>query len=352
MITNALDSVSLDSDIKTLHRILYTYVIGIPCKIDIWKIVIKVNQENGLINEIRKDQEKSMFEEFGSTFIKQFSKTFINYMSIGFDAKVGFNFEKKRSSCRCMNKCIYCWEAFKRYLLCKTNITLTNILESIQTFEPLPSDIKNINEHLEIIEDLFDQSKQEDLIHPFIIDKETTTKPFFDKPFFKSKVTSKSYPKGSVILKGDPIDLVCQNINFYFGGTRNIWEKSEHLGLKMIDVKDEDMRRYKQEIFENFDQQRFDDKKIEIFTYSSGVSMALENVSPGQASKIYQGKGPAIITFKKHPNEDEFAALNKVYLNVDGEFYHLLQPTEILIELNEDICNGQINFLKNEKGFI
>ena len=40
--------------------------------------------------------------------------------------------------------------------------------------------------------------------------------------------------------------------------------------------------------------------------------------------------------------------MNKIYLNADGEFFHLMQPKEITLRLNNDICNGQINFLKNE----
>ena len=39
-----------------------------------------------------------------------------------------------------------------------------------------------------------------------------------------------------------------------------------------------------------------------------------------------------------------------VYINCDGEFYHLQNPTEICVRLNTNICDGQINILRNIKG--
>ena len=48
-----------------------------------------------------------MFEEENNKKpLKQFKKTFINYFSLGYDAKVGSVFEQKRSSNRYINKVI------------------------------------------------------------------------------------------------------------------------------------------------------------------------------------------------------------------------------------------------------
>ncbi len=36
-----------------------------------------------------------------------------------------------------------------------------------------------------------------------------------------------------MVLKGDPVSLLCLNINYYMGGTNNIWEKSKlNFGLE------------------------------------------------------------------------------------------------------------------------
>lgn len=58
-------------------------------------------------------------------------------MSIGYDARVGYGFDKSRSSSRCFNKCIYAWEGFKKNLCTRT----TNINSVIEKFEELDEDI-------------------------------------------------------------------------------------------------------------------------------------------------------------------------------------------------------------------
>ena len=76
----------------------------------------------------------------------------------------------------------------------------------------------------------------------------------------------------------------------------------------------------------------------------------MEKVARGQARRVYQGYGPVFLEFKKEPDATERIALTKVYVNCDGEFYHLQNPTEISVRLNTNICDGQINILRNIKG--
>ena len=135
------------------------------------------------------------------------------------------------------------------------------------------------------------------------------------------------------------------------GGTQNIWDKTSHLGITQEDVTSKQYEEYKKQVLQHFEKQAFDDKKIEFFTYEHGIQLGLERVARGQAKRIYQGFGPVYLGFKKNPDETEKIALTKVYLNCDGEFYHLENPTEISVRLNTDLCQGQINILKNEIGF-
>ena len=135
------------------------------------------------------------------------------------------------------------------------------------------------------------------------------------------------------------------------GGTRNIWDKSAHIGIKQEEASKSEYKEYKKEVLKHFQKQAFDDKKIEFFTYEHGIELGLERVARGMAKRVYQGPGPVYLEFKKNPDQTQKVALNKVYLNCDGEFYHLQNPTTISVRLNTNLCDGQINILKNEIGF-
>ena len=65
-----------------------------------------------------------------------YKKSFINYFSIGYDARVGFGFEKKRSGHRCWNKLLYFWEGLKKNM-CRKTIPLNSFFESFQVAEEL-----------------------------------------------------------------------------------------------------------------------------------------------------------------------------------------------------------------------
>lgn len=343
---------------------LYTYITAQECKIDIWKTTLYM-KDDGCINVIQNDSESSMNEQNGQ-LKKTMIKTFINYFSIGFDARVGFNFEQRRSASRTCNKMIYCWEAAKRYLCCKKNISLTSILEAFHSIDDNKANEVGYNTNgnkgngnnrnkclgqsssseIELALDSVDDNQCQ-LLRPDIDDSinkyNSNRKRTIFRTFHKQ---AKEFDK--VTLRGNPVDIICQNINFYMGGTMDIWENSSHIGLKLMTSKEHSLISYSNTIKSHFNDQRYDDKKLEFFTYDTGLAMAIERIAAGQADKIYQGKGPMVITFKQQPSNDEYIALNKVYYNVDGEFFHLLQPKELHIELNEDINNGEINFLRNE----
>ena len=38
--------------------------------------------------------------------------------------------------------------------------------------------------------------------------------------------------------------------------------------------------------------------------------------------------------------------INRVYLNVDGEYYHIVKPVEMRIRLNKRLSNGNIKFIR------
>jgi diacylglycerol kinase (ATP) len=111
-----------------------------------------------------------------------------------------------------------------------------------------------------------------------------------------------------VVLRGDPVAIICQNINNYMGGVSNIWNNSKKLGVELFnsqtksDVKVDEKTKKEEEkkIFEELikAEQNFGDGKLEFFGFDSGFSFGLEKIFSGFANKIYQGPGPIFIKFK------------------------------------------------------
>ena len=329
-------TVTLDYRIKQLQRVLYTYLVAVECKVDVWELIVKI-EDYGKISQITSNGPMIMYDE-NNKILKTWKKSFINYMSIGFDARVGYIFEQKRTGYRLFNKAIYGWEAIRRYLCCKKIISLSEIIESFQVPNSDNLFKKNINDNNKgILSSDYSESE---------VESEEAKK----KNIFIRDVNNEIVSFRKINLIGTHVNIICQNINFYMGGTENIWKSSEHLGIKIMrKLKTYDKYlKYKRRIFKKFKDQKPDDKKIEIFTYKSGFHMALERVATGQAARVYQGIGPIYFLFKDNPSKKEIEALNKVYINADGEFFHLNQPLELSIRLNTDICDGQINFLKNK----
>ena len=318
--------------IEYFQRVLYTYLTASIIKIDIWKLELKVDKNEGKIFDIISNGEIELKDK-NNNDLKYFTKTFINYMSIGFDAKVGFMFGQRRTSSRIFNKFIYALEAGKNILrgLFRKKFGLASLLESLITLEG-----ENIeNRKLSNDENYF-------------VDEE------FLKLLNNKKIIFETIDKGKknnynrTILKGNPVVIVCQNIDFYMGGTENIWGSSQQIGIQACGLKRKEKKLYEKNIADSFHKQSSNDRRIEFITYGHGMDMGIDRVTGGKAKKIYQGSGPFFFTFKKILSKGQKKKLNKVYINIDGEFYHLVQPKQILISLNDKICNGQIKFLKNE----
>ena len=331
-------------DINNFQRVLYTYLIGEESKIDIWELSIKMDQINGAIYDVIKNGEK-IKEDSEKNKILSFKKTFVNYFSLGFDARVGFEFEQRRTSNRCCNKVVYALEGAKRIFCCKKNYGLMQLLDGF-----LEGSNTNNNDNINIMpEKLSDSDIEEVPNEPLIKEEKMNIEGDNDNEkrfIFKTKTDDQK----DIVIKGNPVSLICQNIDFYMGGTRDIWGKTSHLGVQQGELSKADYQEYKRQVYENFKKQAFDDKQIEFLTFENGIEFGLERFARGLAKRVYQGPGPVFLEFKKNPDDTEKIALTKVYVNCDGEFYHLQNPTEISVKLNENICNGQINIFRNIRG--
>ena len=312
-LSNALGfggSMMFEQDEFFLFDLLFMYEIASESKIDIWNLELKVEDRKGRVCNIEKNKEQEIVEynekKEKNIPIKILNKTFINYCSIGYEARVGFSFEKIRSKNRIMNKWIYFWKALKKYTrCCRKNYALKNLVYSFQVGEA------------------------------------ATSKPYTKQKnrFFTNNILYEiNNSSSNIILNGDPISIVCQNINYYLGGSKDIWKNSgSNIGLTHLDNNSEEEKNFLYEKANS--EQRFDDKKLEFFTYESEVALGLENIFSGHANKIYHGNGPVRIVFRK-------GVKDKVYLNIDGEYLRIYNPEYIKIKLDDRICNGQISFLR------
>jgi len=57
----------------------------------------------------------------------------VNYLGIGADASIGIGFDMRRTKSQLGNKCIYCWEGFKK-LLCRVP-KVKKLVSSLQLIE-------------------------------------------------------------------------------------------------------------------------------------------------------------------------------------------------------------------------
>lgn len=73
-----------------------------------------------------------------------FKKTFSNYASFGVDARIGFGFEKNRTTSRVRNKCVYAWEGFKK--MCLRTTTMNKLIHKMAIAQKSEMEAKHGNE--------------------------------------------------------------------------------------------------------------------------------------------------------------------------------------------------------------
>lgn len=372
-------STSIQSTMESFTSICSKYSNAIETKIDVWQIKLTLAQGDGMIlqNTIK---GKQIEKDKNGHKIEIFLKSFINYFSLGYDARVGFGFEKSRSGSRCCNKMIYMWEGCKKNC-CRKTMRIKGFLKSFQIMIPKKNEISPFEEKLEVKLDAdpaLDEEKPQDIQelnsqrvvkndsyycvkndHEKIADSEDINNTIQENQFEMKDIFVVENEKGevgtNVVLKGDPVSLVCQNINFYMGGTGDIWKKSkDQLGVEIISnkkTKEEDITERRKTIGDIGveKQQSFNDQKLEFFTYDSGLTIGMEKVVTGLADKVYSGEGPILITFKDTPSHNDKDKKNRIYMNIDGEFFNVVKPLSLRVRLNTKILNGQIPFLQYSK---
>lgn len=198
-------------------------------------------------------------------------KTITNYFSFGVDARIGYGFDKRRTSSVCCNKCVYCLEGFKKQFIRNPQTNL--ILGSLE-------------------------SKEERILG-----------------------RREKDAVGTGVLRGNPVTMLCLNIPSYSGGAGDVWGHCE--GKAGVEGG-------RQELHE----QKMGDEEIEVLAFSSILGMGNERFVPGQASRVAQGKGPFQFNFKEDDGRGhavrEYVNFDGEYLEVQAPEYMRIEKSRKL----------------------
>ena len=324
------------NNLNDLYNILNRYYKATFGKIDIWKMDLQLDNEEGEILVNTKNGKFPLKDDNGN-IIKRYIRSFINYVSLGYDARVGYNFDPKRTHSRNGNKCIYFCEGFKK-LTCRKTISIQGFIDTFTIYDSLDNSYnqKSFFTDTESSEEKVNGEPNSQKIKFQFISKKTYNKKI-------KKDNNKKY----LVVEGDPCSIIFQNIVNYMSGVSDMWGKGkEQLAVNVKNTNKETKKKYTNKLKKMADEkQKFDDKKLEVFTFDNGFKTGFEKVIGGFAKKIYHGRGPMEVKFLETPKFLEDNKKDRIYLNLDGEYFHIVKPLLMRLELNRDLCQGQLPFL-------
>lgn len=120
-------TIVLSSKMKQFKKLVRKFSHAAYTYVDLWDIKLTCDEREGEILQIQEGEKKPKMEEDKKVTVLK--KTFISYMSIGYDARVGFGFDKLRTSSRASNYLIYIWEGLKKMSFGKT-MKVNDIIDS------------------------------------------------------------------------------------------------------------------------------------------------------------------------------------------------------------------------------
>lgn len=250
-------NINLDSFKKIIQEILESTSINI----DIWELKLTFDDTNGGYISINNNFEKYL----NKTNILY--RGFISYFSLGYDSRIGFDISKKKynKSKLCYYSCFW-WEAFKKKF-CTKSLKLNQYLDSLYYINIPKSDDSSEDIRQTLREDRaqkiaifqtneivlntqgndnmsINNSKSENRIVP--INEPINNKKYKKKnnisneeeeneieesdsetEYEEVNSTLKTFKYEKVIIKGEPLGLICQNIKYFNDGNISKWDSKE-----------------------------------------------------------------------------------------------------------------------------
>ena len=257
------------NNLNDLYNILNRYYKATFGKIDIWKMDLQLDNEEGEILVNTKNGKFPLKDDNGN-IIKRYIRSFINYVSLGYDARVGYNFDPKRTHSRNGNKCIYFCEGFKK-LTCRKTISIQGFIDTFTIYDSLDNSYnqKSFFTDTESSEEKVNGEPNSQKIKFQFISKKTYNKEI-------KKDNNKKY----LVVEGDPCSIIFQNIVNYMSGVNDMWGKGkEQLAVNVKNTNKETKKKYTNKLKKMADEkQKFDDKKLEVFTFDNGFKTGFEKV--------------------------------------------------------------------------
>jgi diacylglycerol kinase (ATP) len=263
-------------------------------KFNVWDITWHFRESGDVFSWNSKNKSK---ESLG---VKTFHRLMSNYFSIGVESRIGLGFEKKRTKSRISNKIRYGIEGIKKMCCTKTN-KLNTVMKSLTQLKLDGSERNILSTNIETpSENLI---RNQDSIHKYF-------------------------------LGGNPVSLICTNINSMMGGQHNMWENGRKNTLGLSGLNGKPMS--KKEMTFN-DQSQHDDGILEFMTIPSVCMLSL-----GKPNRIAQDKGPFTIHFNEPTAK---GGVISTYFQIDGEYYKVVNPEKVTIKLSDQF--GSIRLLKH-----
>ena len=247
--------------------------------VNIWEITVYL-REGGSLQIVGADRRN---QEIARVSLK---KLMVNYFSVGVDAQIGLEFDRRRTKSKCCNNCVYGCQGLKK-CCCGCNTSLKRVIDYMAREGAEAGDSRVL----------------------FASDHGTDADQY---------------------LRGKPVSLICTNIDSYMGGRANPWAKrKKKTGLESADGTT---------ILNDFSGvQRYDDGLLEFCAIYSVFGMATQ-----QFIRVAQAEGPFVLKFRDTPGLETF-------LNIDGEYFRLLQPDRLVVKLCSALQDGRLKALMRQK---
>ncbi|EDO08039.2 Diacylglycerol kinase accessory domain family protein [Babesia bovis T2Bo] len=260
-------------DNNMLRRVIERLFNSTEVLHDFWKVVLTVEPEGSFNRINQKSRQKETVVDESGSDALRMEFVMGNYFSIGVDARIGRGFDRLRSQSSLVNKLIYLWQGTKN------------------TFR------RSIRVDKQIDKMLSGES--------------------YSKTVFTTEMGNLSNP---VLPRSSA--LIALNIPSYSAGI-DPFARSCRVGLEnLTDAECSELTHFSQ---------KMGDHRLEFLAYRKVYHIAADFCGTSLARRVHASGGPWKIVFKElHPSE-------KVYFQIDGEFYVMLQPKDVEISHSRTI---------------